>query len=72
MSKIENPKKVLKITLENQVLNHNALIHRKNKAKNVTIKFYIFLNKFKNFFIMEIYGKRGNKIIQKKRERIFM
>ena len=64
MSKNENPKKVLKKTLEFEVLDHNALIHRKNNAKNVTINFYIFLNKFKYFFIMEIYGKRGNKIIQ--------
>jgi len=45
MSKIENPKKVLKKTLFFRVSEHNALIFVFWMKKSVTINFYIFLQK---------------------------
>jgi len=45
MSKNEKPKKVLKKTLVDEILEHNALIHRKNNAKSVMIKFSHFFQK---------------------------
>jgi hypothetical protein len=39
MSKIENLKKVLKKALKNRICELNALIHRKNNSKSVTINF---------------------------------
>jgi hypothetical protein len=45
MSKIENPKKVLKKTLVLRVSEHYRLNHRKNNSKNVTIIFFIFYKK---------------------------
>jgi len=43
MSKIENPKKVLKKTIEDSVCDENALKSEKITQKSVTIIFYIFL-----------------------------
>jgi hypothetical protein len=42
MSKIENPKKVLKKTLKVGVSEHYRHNHRKNNAKIVTIKILYF------------------------------
>jgi hypothetical protein len=42
MSKIENPKKVLKNSVFFGTSDENALNHRKNNYKNVTIIFSIF------------------------------
>jgi hypothetical protein len=45
MSKIENPKKVLKKTLFFKVSEHYRHNHIKNNAKSVTIKFLYFYEK---------------------------
>jgi hypothetical protein len=45
MSKIENPKKVLKKTLFLRVSEHYRHNHRKNNAKFVMINFLYFLAK---------------------------
>ncbi len=57
MSKIENPKKVLKKTLEDEVCDDNAHNHRKNHSKNVTINFIIFFEKYLDIFSLETLWK---------------
>jgi len=57
MSKIENPKKVLKKTLFLEVCDENAHNHRKNHSKNVTIKFFIFFEKYLDIFSLETLWK---------------
>jgi hypothetical protein len=43
MSRIKNRRKVLKNCVRNAVCDDNALSDRKNNAKVVTIKYFIFL-----------------------------
>jgi hypothetical protein len=57
MSKIENPKKVLKKTLFFRLCDENALNHRKNHSKNVTIKIFIFFEKYLEIFSLETLWK---------------
>jgi hypothetical protein len=55
MSKIENPKKVLKKTLANRECDDNALIFIFWLEKSVTIKFLQFFSKqFRHFYKVNI------------------
>jgi hypothetical protein len=55
MSKIENPKKVLKKTIEDSVCDENALKSEKITQKSVTIIFYIFNENNLGTFLVSYY-----------------
>jgi hypothetical protein len=55
MSKIENPKKVLKKTLEDSDCDENALKSEKITQKSVTIIFYIFNENNLGTFLVSYY-----------------
>jgi hypothetical protein len=55
MSKIENPKKVLKKTLFLGLCDENALKSEKIKQKSVTINFYIFNENNLGTFLVSYY-----------------
>jgi hypothetical protein len=55
MSKIENPKKVLKRALFFGLYDHNALKSEKITQKSVTIKFYIFKENNLGTFLVSYY-----------------
>ena len=55
MSKIENPKKVLKKTIEDSVCDENALKSEKITQKSGTIIFYIFNENNLGTFLVSYY-----------------
>jgi hypothetical protein len=66
MSKIENPKKVLKRTLFFGLCDQNALKSEKITQKSVTIKFYIFKENHLETFSNETIWNKMKQIYRKK------
>jgi|LakMenE18May11ns_1017448.scaffolds.fasta_scaffold9844709_2 hypothetical protein len=66
MSKIENPKKVLKKTLEDRRCDENALKTKKMLEKSVTVIFYIFNKNNLGTFSNETIWNKMKQICRKK------
>jgi hypothetical protein len=66
MSKIENPKKVLKRTLFFGLCDQNAVKSEKITQKSVTINFYIFNDNHLEIFSNETIWNKMKQICRKK------